>query len=120
MDSFTKGQRVTVSYTGNVEDDWLMGCFSVRDGDGRTHNYLKDSKNVTLTVTDPEGYPVRLGDIWELDGTEFFAAKYHKYDATLTFFPSADEGFNNGHSFLVTSTLGDKFKRTGPVLVRRQ
>ena len=108
MTEYQKGQRVRVEVEGTISAVMADGSFAIANVPGTR---FKDdgllNPKVTVTPLDPPDWPPQVGDIWEADGEEWFAAWSM---GNLVMVPAGE-----GCSFIL-----DEFKALQPVLVRRR
>ena len=78
MTEFTKGQRVHVEFDGTVENYPLGTGVYVRRISLGTGVYVRGDDgvlNLSITLTDPPGWPVQAGDIWRRGDSEWFVTR---------------------------------------------
>ena len=105
--TFVKGQRVHVEFDGrvsNVRDEY---CVTVKTDDAA---YMVI--NVTyITPLDPANWPPQVGDIWEVEGEEYYVRENRRGEIVI-------DRFTNLASSFVQGRLD--FKSLSPTLVRRR
>jgi hypothetical protein len=76
---FRKGQQVHVEFDGEVNEVQSNRIFVRGEGQDFTHRVYFGAPGVTVTLTDPVGYPVQLGDVWATTAagniTEWFTVR---------------------------------------------
>ena len=118
--TFVKGQRVHVEFDGVID---LPCTNSAYVTSGNTTRWVSHKD---ITPLDPENWPPQVGDIWEVEGEEYFA-QANAIDRSVVVVPierSSDIGpWWDGESPRGISPVEsyiDNFKALGPTLVRRR
>ena len=108
------GQKVHVEFDAVVGRLTTKGAW-VESSAGTTHSIPAEY----MTLTDPENWPPQVGDIWELDGEEYYARANRSIRVRGTVVLDAFEA--DRHSIYEhDSAEWDNFKNCFPTLVRRR
>jgi hypothetical protein len=110
--TFVKGQRVHVEFDGTISRQIHEYGIEVQTADDA---YM--AINVAyITPLEPADWPPQLGDIWEVDGEEYYArenrAQVRRGEIVIDRFGNPADSFVQGRF--------DDFKSLSPTLVRRR
>ncbi len=111
MTRFQKGQRVHVEFDGEVYTTPTPNGVYVKSGTGMIRHVHADD----CTLLDPQDWPPQPGDIWELDGEEYFARISQSFPGK-----TICVGSERGRSYVFPGASGDEFKSLNPKLIRRR
>lgn len=96
MPKITKGSRVHIEFDAEVVGTrYIDGCFQdddaplendkvgdiiVRDNTGHRHTIWMNDCHDAVKLLAPENFPPRIGDVWLVDGVQYFARRHNILD----------------------------------------
>jgi len=85
-DTYSKGDRVTVTYSGTVKGTEILGHglgrgYVIRTDDGFEHTVHAYGCSGIMQREKPQNWPPRPGDVWTANGMDWYAV--HADDGVL-------------------------------------